>query len=439
MTTTSAPEASRTTLLAGLRSHGLWAPGEYVFQRLGLKGSLAVLFLAMGLPVVLALLGLADPVLGLALGALVAAYLLVCFYRVTAAAIQDVSAHLKAMTDGDLTTSPVAQGKSEVTSLIRDLAVMQDSLKKIVTQVREASENLNTASEGIASSSLDLSQRTEEAAAQLQQSSQAMAEIASTVKDATHSTVQAAELASRNAAVADKGSSTIGEAVATMEQVKASSNKISDIISVIDGIAFQTNILALNAAVEAARAGEQGRGFAVVASEVRSLAGRSSSAAREIRDLITNSVKQVQSGTQVVQGTGQVMREIVESAQTMRALLNEVSTSSAANSDSLGQMGQSIHALDALTKENAARVKDTASAAAGMKSRCADIAAAAKELGMQARHLPIEPGKATPKDGDAFGALMKELPKPILAYCRTGMRSTALWKLSHPGQNPLAA
>jgi methyl-accepting chemotaxis protein len=246
------------------------------------------------------------------------------------------------------------------------LGAMQESLRRIVGQVLVGSAQVQVASEEIASASNDLSARTESSAANLQQTAASMEEIAATVKH-TAATVDGAMLIVRdNAVAATRGGAVIDQVVQTMNQIQMSSSRIGEIISVIDGIAFQTNILALNAAVEAARAGEQGRGFAVVATEVRALAGRSASAAREIKQLITASIEQVEGGNRIVAEAGTTIRDIVGNADRIMTLMSEISTATREQSSGLGQVGTALNDLDQSTQQNAALVEETSASASAL-------------------------------------------------------------------------
>ncbi|HOX67373.1 MAG TPA: methyl-accepting chemotaxis protein [Burkholderiaceae bacterium] len=305
---------------------------------------------------------------------LLGGYLFYSFYLVTQGGIRETQRHLEAMTAGDLTTTPKPWGRDEAAHLMFSLADMQVSLRKIVTQVRGASESIVHASTEIAAASIDLSQRTEESAANLEESASSMEEISSTVRLTADHTAEAAQLATSNVTVANHGGTVIGEMVNTMQDIQASSRKIGEIIGTIDGIAFQTNILALNASVEAARAGEQGRGFAVVASEVRSLAQRSAQAAKEIKTLIEASVAKVESGTKVVRGAGDTMHEIVGNAQRMSSLLGEISTAAREQSAGILQVGASVQELDRTTQQNSALVEESAAAAAALKDQAIGLA-----------------------------------------------------------------
>ena len=301
-------------------------------------------------------------------------YLFYSFFLVMRGGLAEVDRHLKAMTAGDLTTTPRPWGSDEAAALMITLAEMQHSLRGIVTEVRTASNGLVHASDEISSASMDLSRRSEQAAANLEASASAMEQISSTVMQSADTTRTVSQLASDNATVAEEGGKTIAQVILSMQAVQSSSAQISEIIGVIDGIAFQTNILALNAAVEAARAGEQGRGFAVVASEVRALAQRSANAAREIKTLITDSAERVESGTRVVAEAGQRMGDLVTKAERMKVLMLEISGSSTEQSAGVRQVGGSIQSLDQQTQQNAALVEQTAAAAAGLHSQAISLA-----------------------------------------------------------------
>ena len=303
-----------------------------------------------------------------------AAYLFYAFYLVMHGGLKEVSRHLTAMTDGDLTTSPRPWGRDEAAELMLLLANMQHSLRQMVSKVRAASDGIVDASTEIADGSNDLSARTEQTAANLQQSAAAMEQISATVRQTSDHTQEATRIASRNASVAGHGGEVIKTMVTTMEDIQTSSKRISDIIGVIDTIAFQTNILALNAAVEAARAGEQGRGFAVVASEVRALAQRSAGAAREIKSLISTSVEKVESGTNIVREAGTAMNNIVTSADHINVLLAQIATGSGEQSQGIGQVGSAVQELDRATQQNAAMVEQTAAAASSLRDQAQDLA-----------------------------------------------------------------
>ena len=301
-------------------------------------------------------------------------YLFYSFYLVTQGGIRETQRHLEAMTRGDLTTIPRPWGRDEAAKLMLSLADMQTSLRKIVTQVRGTSESIVHASTEIASASMDLSKRTEETAANLEENASSMEEISSTVRQTADNVAQASDAASANAQAAVRGGEVIGQMITTMQAIHQSSKEIGEIISTIDGIAFQTNILALNAAVEAARAGEQGRGFAVVAAEVRNLAKRSADAAKEISTLISTSVERIESGTRVAEGAGQTMAELVTNAERINGLLAEVSTAASEQSAGVSSVGASVQQLDRMTQQNAALVEETAAAAASLRDQAVELA-----------------------------------------------------------------
>jgi methyl-accepting chemotaxis protein len=305
---------------------------------------------------------------------LTALYLFYCFYVVMSGGLSEVERHLRAMTEGDLTTTPRPWGKDEAARLMVTLSAMQASLRSIVADVRGASDGLVTASNEIASASSDLSTRSEQAAASLEESAAAMEQISQTVQQTADSTRCAADIASTNAVVAVEGGTTIAEVISTMSGVKASSSKIADITGIIDGIAFQTNILALNAAVEAARAGEQGRGFAVVASEVRSLAQRSAAAAKEIKALIVDSGERVETGSRVVVRAGEQMGELVSTAERMKSLMAQVLSGTSEQSSGIKLVGESLQTLDQQTQQNAALVEQTAAAASSLHDQAIAMA-----------------------------------------------------------------
>lgn len=274
---------------------------------------------------------------------------------------------------GDLTTDLAVDRRDEVGLLLASLHRMQASLASVVASVRRNADSVATASAQIASGNQDLSQRTEQQANALQQTASTMEELGATVRNNAQSAVQASQHAQGTSTVALKGGEVVQEVVATMQAITASSREIADIIGVIDGIAFQTNILALNAAVEAARAGEQGRGFAVVASEVRSLAQRSSEAAREIKSLIDRSVQQVGQGADLVEQAGRTMKEVVDSIRAATAIVTEIAEASAEQSNAVAQAGGAIAQMDQMTQQNAALVEQSAAAARSLSDQAAQL------------------------------------------------------------------
>ena len=269
--------------------------------------------------------------------------------------------------DGDLGSRIEVTGSDETSELLQALHDMNDSLNGIVGQVRSGSENIATATGQIAAGNIDLSSRTEEQASALEQTSAAIHELASTIRQNYDYGKNANQIAESAAEVAVQGGQMVSQVVQTMEAINASSRKIADIIGVIDGIAFQTNILALNAAVEAARAGEQGRGFAVVASEVRSLAGRSATAAKEIKALIDRSVSDVTDGCQQVEQAGATMDEIVVSVRRVADIMGEISLASQDQSQGIDQINQAMGQMDQVTQSNAALVEEAAAAAQSLE------------------------------------------------------------------------
>ena len=306
---------------------------------------------------------------------LFAGYLFLSFYRVMDGGLKETRRHLRAMTEGDLTTSPSPWGNDEAAQLMLELRNMQESLRRMVSRVRASSDDIVSSSDDIASGAMDLSGRTEQTAANLEESAASMEQIASTVKSTTEHTSEASRVARHNADVAAQGGTVMRDVVDTMDGIRASSARIAEIIGTIDGIAFQTNILALNAAVEAARAGEQGRGFAVVATEVRSLAQRSAEAAKEIKTLIGSSVEQVEAGTSIVRRAGATIDEIVTSSGRVNHLLGEVATAAREQSQGISQIGQAVQELDRMTQQNASLVEHTAGAASAMRDQARTLAA----------------------------------------------------------------
>ena len=274
--------------------------------------------------------------------------------------------------DGDLTTEVRIQS-GDARSLMAHLKVMQDRLTEVVGTVRQNAEGVATASAQIAQGNADLSSRTEEQASALEQTAASMEELSSTVKQNADNARQGNQLAQSASAVAVRGGEVVGQVVDTMKGINASSRKIADIISVIDGIAFQTNILALNAAVEAARAGEQGRGFAVVASEVRSLAGRSAEAAKEIKSLISDSVQRVEQGTALVDQAGATMTEVVGSIRRVSDIMGEISAASTEQSAGVSQVGEAVTQMDQATQQNAALVEESAAAAESLRAQAQQL------------------------------------------------------------------
>jgi methyl-accepting chemotaxis protein len=270
---------------------------------------------------------------------------------------------------GDLETKIESPGKDEISWLRAELNSMRKKLRKMVVDVRETVVSVNIASEEIASGNSDLSSRTESQASALQQTSSSMQQLAETVRSNSESTNEARRVVSQSNVVATRGAAMMRDVIARMGEINGSAVKISEIIGVIDGIAFQTNILALNAAVEAARAGEHGRGFAVVASEVRSLAQRSSTAAREIKTLIGDSSEKVSAGSHLVDEAGRTMQEILDSVKSVAGLIGDIAEAGQSQSTGIGQVHQAIAQIDNMTQQNAALVEELAAAAQSLKGQ----------------------------------------------------------------------
>ncbi|MDP1791498.1 MAG: methyl-accepting chemotaxis protein, partial [Methylibium sp.] len=275
---------------------------------------------------------------------------------------------------GDLRSSIDGSARDETGKLLAALKSMNDSLVSIVGSVRTSSDSIATGSAQIATGNADLSHRTEQQAASLQETAASMEEMNATVKANADTARQAIQLAGSASGAAEKGGQVVGQVVATMDDITASSRQIADIIGVIDGIAFQTNILALNAAVEAARAGEQGRGFAVVASEVRNLAQRSASAAKEIKELIGASVEKVEVGTRLVGDARASMDDIVVQVKRVSDLISEIGAATIEQTTGIGQVSTAVSQLDQATQQNAALVEESAAAADSLKQQASKLA-----------------------------------------------------------------
>jgi methyl-accepting chemotaxis protein-1 (serine sensor receptor) len=293
-----------------------------------------------------------------------------------------------AIGNGDLSQQIKAKSNDEMGQLLTGLENMRQNLVQTVTIVRQGSSSIAVSSEEIASGNMDLSSRTENQAASLEETASSMEELTSTVQQNADNARQANTLALKASSVASKGGQVVGDVVHTMNSIKDSSKKIVDIIGVIDGIAFQTNILALNAAVEAARAGEQGRGFAVVASEVRSLAQRSASAAKEIKELINDSVSKVDTGSRLVDDAGQTMDEIVVSIKGVADIMAEITAASVEQSDGIAQVNIAISKMDEAVQQNAALVEEAAAAAGSMQDQANNLNQAVSIFKLNANDRP---------------------------------------------------
>ena len=340
-------------------------------------------------------------------------------------------------TDAIAVMSEVAQGNLDTPipdapagSLLDGLGRMVVSLRQLVTEVRSATESIATASSEIAQGNNDLAHRTEDTASNLQSTASSMEELTSTVRQTSDSAQTANQMATSAATVAARGGEVVSRVVATMQDINASSNKISDIIGVIDGIAFQTNILALNAAVEAARAGEQGRGFAVVASEVRSLAQRSAEAAKEIKALIGASVEKVESGTQLVGNAGATMTEIVESVQRVTDIIGEIRSATSEQSQGIAQVNTAMNQLDQMTQQNSALVEQSTAAADSLREQAmklTQVVALFRVNGSNASAPAPARRPATP-------AALRPAPAPV----RAGKAPPPLVKPASPRPAPAA-
>ncbi|OWY31400.1 methyl-accepting chemotaxis protein [Herbaspirillum robiniae] len=310
------------------------------------------------------------------LEALVLAFGIACAWFLTVGITRPLNTAVQVsrqVAQGDLTAEIAVKGKDETGQLLQALQDMNSSLRNIVSNVRVGTETINTASSEIANGNLDLSGRTEQQAGALEETASAMEQLTSTVKQNADNARQANQLAASASEVAEQGGAVVSQVVQTMASINDSSRKIVDIISVIDGIAFQTNILALNAAVEAARAGEQGRGFAVVASEVRSLAQRSAAAAKEIKSLIDDSVEKVGAGSQLVAQAGETMDEVVASVRRVTDVMAEITAASQEQSTGIEEVNRAITQMDENTQQNAALVEQAAAAAQSLQEQAGKL------------------------------------------------------------------
>ncbi|SIR41372.1 methyl-accepting chemotaxis protein [Janthinobacterium sp. TND4EL3] len=328
----------------------------------------------------------------LVLAALALAFGIACAWVLTMGIVRPLRTAVeiaRKVADGDLTAQIDASAKDETGQLLQALKDMNTSLLNIVGEVRSGTDSIATSSTQIAAGNQDLSSRTEEQAGSLEETASSMEELTSTVKQNADNARQANQLAASAAQVAVKGGEVVAQVVGTMESINTSSNKIVDIISVIDGIAFQTNILALNAAVEAARAGEQGRGFAVVASEVRNLAQRSASAAKEIKTLIGASVEQVNAGSMLVAQAGSTMNDIVDSVQRVSDIITEITAASSEQSVGIDEINRAIGQMDAVTQQNAALVEESAAAAESMQHQAHNLAQVVSVFKLNAQQASV--------------------------------------------------
>ena len=313
---------------------------------------------------------------------------------------------LDQVANGDLTMKIADPGRNEIGRLFASIRSMQQGLLNTVSRVRSSTDIINTGAQEIAAGNLDLSARTETQASSLEETAASMEQLTGTVKQNAENARQASSLAANASEIANKGSAVVGQVVGTMGEINQSSAKIADIISIIEGIAFQTNILALNAAVEAARAGEDGRGFAVVAGEVRSLAQRSSAAAKEIKELIDTSVDRVQSGSALVDEAGRTMTEIIGAVQRVTDIMGEIAAASEEQSSGIDQVARAVTQMDEVTQQNAALVEEAAAAASSLEDQAGKLRSAVAVFqledggaqmsgGSLSRHLPT-PARVAP-------------------------------------------
>ncbi|MYM22280.1 HAMP domain-containing protein [Duganella sp. FT135W] len=312
-------------------------------------------------------------IIALVLGAALIIFSAVRLLRAILRPLETALGHFDQIAAGNLANRIAADRNDEMGKLMNGLTKMQDQMSGTVSSIRTGSSAIATASSEIAAGNLDLSRRTESQAAALEETASSLEELTSTVRQNADNARQANQLARSAQDVAGKGGQLVSQVVDTMGTINSSSRKIADIIGVIDGIAFQTNILALNAAVEAARAGEQGRGFAVVATEVRNLAQRSAAAAKEIKELITASVEQVDAGTQLVDKAGATMDEIVSSVERVTGIMTEIMIAGEEQSAGIEQINQAIVSMDEVTQQNAALVEEAAAAANAMQEQAAQL------------------------------------------------------------------
>jgi methyl-accepting chemotaxis protein len=343
-----------------------------------------------------------------------------------------------AVAAGDLTSKVDARGDCEVAHLLKALGAMNDQLVATVGTVRGSSDAIASASSQVAAGNMDLSSRTEQQAGSLEETASSMEELTSTVRQNADNARQANTLADTATGVAARGGQVIQEVVQTMEQIHVASGKIVDIISVIDGIAFQTNILALNAAVEAARAGEQGRGFAVVAGEVRNLAQRSAAAAKEIKALIGDSSERVETGSRLVKDAGATMEEIVSSVRHVADILNEISSASQEQSAGIQQVNEAVTQMDGATQQNAALVEQAAAASQSLQEQAVRLTAAVAVFKLDAHAAGISAKPVVTKAPAAVSAPRLQAAKPVVAKRPAVVASPVAKPVVKPAAKPAA-
>ena len=344
--------------------------------------------------------------------------------------LRELVEHFKAIGNGDLNRTVSATRKDEIGQALKGLSDMQDKLRGLIGQIRTAVDSINTGAGEIAKGNADLSQRTEEQASSLEETASSMEELTSTVKQNADNARQANELSSSARDVATRGGDTARRAMESMKAITTSADKIGEIITVIDGIAFQTNILALNAAVEAARAGEQGRGFAVVAGEVRNLAQRSAAAAKEIKSLIAEDSETIQAGSELVMAAGQTMEEIVTQVKHVSDLISEIAAASDEQSSGIEQVNTAVSQMDEVTQQNASLVEEAAAAAESLEEQAQELAEAVSVFRVDTQHAPV----AAPGRAPAAAA-----PKPPTIKPSAERRAAAPAKKAMPAPAPKAS
>jgi methyl-accepting chemotaxis protein I, serine sensor receptor len=367
------------------------------------------------------------------IGVVAAALSYVTLSRSIARPLDEALAHFDAIAAGDLRRPVIVTTRDEMGRLLEGIAKMQRSLTDTVRMVRGGSESIATATRQIAAGNIDLSSRTEEQASALQETASSMEELTGTVKQNADNARQASSLAANASEIANKGSAVVGQVVGTMGDINQSSAKIADIISIIEGIAFQTNILALNAAVEAARAGEDGRGFAVVAGEVRSLAQRSSAAAKEIKELIDTSVERVQSGSALVDEAGRTMTEIIGAVQRVTDIMGEIAAASEEQSGGIDQVARAVTQMDEVTQQNAALVEEAAAAASSLEDQAGKLRSAVAVFQLDDGGYKA-PASAAPRRA---ATPARPVPARRAAPAAAATRAPASAPTAHPG--PAAA
>ena len=372
-------------------------------------------------------------VVAIALGGVPATLLSISLLRRMRQGFAQAQSAAEAIAQGDLSQQVRTSGKDEISDLLAHMEDMRAHLHQIVAQVRSGADAIAGASTQVAAGTQDLSSRTEQQAASLEQTAAATEELSSTVQHNADSALRASELASTATDVAQRGGAMVGQVVQTMEDINTSSRKIEDIIAVIDGIAFQTNILALNAAVEAARAGEQGRGFAVVAGEVRLLAGRSAEAAKEVKTLITASVDRVRVGSEQVHRTGETMQDIVTGIQRVADIVGEIADASREQSRGLEQINMAVSNLDEVTQQNAALVEETSAASSSLQEQARQLADMAAKFVLQGGAAAYARPAATPRGPASLGGGMGGQPvaaprsqSPVQAVAPASTQAPAL-------------